>query len=157
MTESSNQIRITQGDVADGLRRLGVEPGMRLMVHSSLRSFGHIEGGPLSLIAALQRAVTPEGTIMMPSFNHDSLFMEGGPGIYDPMESPTINGAIPELFWRGSDVFRSLNPTHAFACWGEGCKALYREAPSNIDPGKRLAPGLALSRWGLWLANGRWL
>jgi|GEM_PF-7061517 len=35
---------ITQRDIVFGLRKLGVEPGMDLEVHSSLKSFGYVEG-----------------------------------------------------------------------------------------------------------------
>jgi aminoglycoside 3-N-acetyltransferase len=54
----------------------------------------------------------------MPSFNHGLAFAPGGPGYYDPRETPTNDGAIADLFWRLPGVHRSLDPTHAFAAWG---------------------------------------
>ncbi|NCQ27312.1 MAG: aminoglycoside N(3)-acetyltransferase, partial [Armatimonadetes bacterium] len=44
---------VTTAEIVEGLRRLGVERGMKLMVHSSLRSFGHVDGGAEAVIAAL--------------------------------------------------------------------------------------------------------
>jgi len=88
------------------------------MVHSSLRSFGYVEGGPATVVDALMEVITPAGTLMLPSFNHDKPFRPGGSGVYDPLVTPTSNGAIPDNFWRRPGVARSLNPTHPFAAWG---------------------------------------
>ena len=110
---------VTGGEILDGLRAIGVGPGMKLMVHSSLKSFGQVEGGALTVIRALMDAVGPAGTVMMPSFNHGEIFHRGR-GVYDPFTTPTSNGAIPDAFWRLPGVVRSLNPTHPFACWGRG-------------------------------------
>jgi len=59
---------MTQSDIEAGLRALGVQPGMMLEVHSSLRSFGYVEGGAPAVIRALQNAVGPKGAIVMPAF-----------------------------------------------------------------------------------------
>lgn len=50
-----------------GFIGLGVRPGMMLEVHSSLSSFGHVEGGAETVIAALMEAVTGDGSIFMPA------------------------------------------------------------------------------------------
>ena len=51
--------------------RLGLQAGMGVVVHSSLRSLGHVEGGAQTVVEALMEIITPEGTLVMPSFNHD--------------------------------------------------------------------------------------
>jgi len=58
---------ITQKEIVSGLRKLGVAPGMDLEVHSSLKSFGPVDGGAKTVIAALKEAVGPDGSIFMPS------------------------------------------------------------------------------------------
>ena len=65
-------------DLCDGFRRLGLQVGGGVMVHSSLSSFGHVLGGARTVIEALMEVVTPEGTLMMPSFNHGEPFGPGG-------------------------------------------------------------------------------
>jgi aminoglycoside 3-N-acetyltransferase len=59
---------MNQTELIDGLRGLGVKSGMALEVHSSLSSFGHIDGGADTLIKALMEAVGSGGAIVMPSF-----------------------------------------------------------------------------------------
>ena len=88
------------------------------MVHSSLKSFGSVEGGAQAVIHALIEVLTPQGTLLMPTFNHGAIVEEGGAGYFDPAQTPTTNGAIPDAFWRMPGVARSLDPTHAFAAWG---------------------------------------
>ncbi len=78
--------QVNQGDIVDGLRRLGVQTGSGLIVHSSLTSFGRVVGGADTVIDALVEIVTSEGTILMPSFNHGEPFDAGGPGIYDSVD-----------------------------------------------------------------------
>ncbi|MGC9349454.1 MAG: AAC(3) family N-acetyltransferase [Anaerolineae bacterium] len=109
---------VTKSEIMKGLRQLGLTPGMRLMVHSSLSSFGYVEGGAHAVVEALMELLTPEGTLLMPTFNHGAPFGDGGLEYYHPEETPTINGAIPDRFWRTDGVARSLNPTHPFAAWG---------------------------------------
>ena len=115
----TSKSRVTNADLVTGLHSLGLEAGMGVMVHSSLSSFGHVDGGPTTVVTALMSVLTLEGTLLMPSFNHGAPFGPSGPRYYHPQETPTTNGAIPDSFWRMSGVARSLNPTHPFAAWGK--------------------------------------
>lgn len=139
---------IVQADLEKGLADLGVRPGARMMVHSSLSSFGRVDGGPDAVIRALKAVVGPAGTIVMPSFNHGAPFTADGPGVFDPTRTHTTNGAIPDRFWRLPETYRSLNPTHAFAAWGANAEELV----SRHHLGTTMGPGSPLHR--LWQAGG---
>ncbi|NKB67154.1 MAG: M28 family peptidase [Candidatus Latescibacteria bacterium] len=97
--------------VAD-LRALGVETGMDLMVHSSLGRIGHVVGGPTTVIEALLQVLGKRGTLMMPSFNH------GAGRVFNPLVTPSTNGAIPDALWRRPEAVRSVHPSHALAAIG---------------------------------------
>ena len=45
---------VSRQQLKDALIRLGVNAGMVLEVHSSLSSFGHLEGGAMTLIDTLK-------------------------------------------------------------------------------------------------------
>lgn len=94
------------------LRRLGVAPGMDLMVHSSLSAIGSVEGGAETVVDALLQAVGKRGTLLAPSFNHRAAT------VFNPQTTPTTNGAIPDALWRRTQAERSLHPTHAVAAIG---------------------------------------
>jgi aminoglycoside 3-N-acetyltransferase len=145
---------VTHGDLISGFQDLGLARGMGVMVHSSLSAFGYVEGGSAAVIAALMELLTPEGTLLMPSFNHGAAFGPGGPGYYHPQETPTTNGAIPDRFWRMEGVLRSLNPTHAFAAWGQHAVRYTRLHHRTLTMGPDSPLGLLLQEGGTCLLLG---
>lgn len=136
---------LTRDEIAAGLRALGLRAGMGAVVHSSLRSFGRVQGGPLAVISALQDVLTPEGTLVLPSFNHGEPWEEGGDGIYDPSVTPTTNGAIPEAFWRLPGVMRSLDPTHPCAAWGKHARRYIEGHHRTLTMGSQSPLGMLLA------------
>ena len=67
---------------------MGLEAGDRVMVHSSLSSMGHVEGGAAMVVQAFLDVLGPEGTRMVPTFTHS------GCEYFDPLKSPSLNGAV---------------------------------------------------------------
>ena len=58
---------VTKKMLKSVLTNLGIEKGMILEVHSSLSSFGELEGGAETIINTLKEIVTEEGSIFMPA------------------------------------------------------------------------------------------
>ena len=58
---------VTKEQLRTALEELGVEKGMTLEVHSSLSSFGELEGGAMTVIDTLEELVTEKGSIFMPA------------------------------------------------------------------------------------------
>ena len=58
---------VTKNELKETLIKLGVEKGVTLDVHSSLSSFGELEGGAETVIDTLKEIVTYEGSIFMPA------------------------------------------------------------------------------------------
>ena len=58
---------ITKNELKNALIELGITKGMTLEVHSSLSSFGELEGGAMTVIDTLKELVTEEGSIFMPA------------------------------------------------------------------------------------------
>lgn len=57
-------MNVNEAEIEAGLHELGLQ-GRDLAVHSSLKSFGHVDGGVKTVIRALQRVC---GTVLMPAF-----------------------------------------------------------------------------------------
>lgn len=102
------------------LKALGLRHGMDVMVHSSLSSIGHVKGGPGTVVDALLAAIGKRGTLVMPSFNHSRA------EVFNPMATPTTNGAIPDALWRRPEAVRSLHPSHPVAAIGPRAEELTR-------------------------------
>lgn len=58
---------VTKQDIINGLLDLGVKTGDEIEVHSSLSSFGYVDGGAKTVICALKDVVGKKGSIFMPS------------------------------------------------------------------------------------------
>jgi len=125
---------ITVGMIEAGLGRLGLKEGDIVMVHSSLKSFGHVKGGADSVIDALLNTVGINGTVCMPTLTYGNYGTENPPPPFDPCKIPGIVGTIPEVFRKRPEALRSLHPTHSIACIGAKADELiegheYSETP----------------------------
>ena len=62
------QKSLTQKGIVDDLKRLGLERGAAVEVHSSLSSMGFVEGGASTVINALMEVVGEDGAIIMSAY-----------------------------------------------------------------------------------------
>jgi aminoglycoside 3-N-acetyltransferase len=109
--------------VVEQLRALGVREGAVLLVHSAFSAVRPVVGGPVGLIHALQRALGPDGTLVMPT-------MTDGEQLFDPRSTPTASmGITAELFWRQPGVLRSTHPGGSFAAAGRHASYICRPQP----------------------------
>jgi len=58
---------VTQKDVCETLKSLGIKNGDILLFHSSLKSFGEIENGADTVIDGVLDAVGTNGTAVVPT------------------------------------------------------------------------------------------
>lgn len=125
----------TRNSLADDLRRLGVTPGMVVLVHSSLSALGWVCGGQVAVVQALMDVITPDGTLVMPTHSGNlsdpaewstppvpeswwQPIRETMPA-YDPRVTPTYGmGQTVEAFRTWPGVLRSSHPQLSFAAWG---------------------------------------
>jgi aminoglycoside 3-N-acetyltransferase len=120
---------LTKEDIKQGLRELGVEGGMTLMVHSSLSALGRVEGGADTVIDALEEVVGPLGTLLMPAM--------GGAPVFDVDDTRSNVGTITDRFWRRPETIRSIHPTHSAAGVGPLAQELlagHLDQPTAIGP-----------------------
>ncbi len=129
---------VSQEDLRDGLRRLGVRPGDHLVMHTALSSFGRVEGGPPGLIGAVLAVLGPSGTLMVPTMTWRSCYLRapGGrlpEGIrpYDPATTPcdADMGRVPETLRRRPDARRSPHPLMSVAAVGALAETLTADHP----------------------------
>ena len=105
------------------LRQLGLREGAVVVVHTSFKAVGPVEGGPLGLIAALRSALGPAGTLVMPSMSDD----DDHP--FELTRTPCRGmGIVADTFWRLPGVLRS-DHNAAFAAAGPLAAAITRPHP----------------------------
>jgi len=107
---------LTKAQVKETLFSKGMRSGDHLLVHSSLRSVGPVEGGPEALIDALLEVVGAEGTLAMPAFNYRRYLPFPH---FDARTTPGRTGALTEIFRQRPETLRSLHPTHSITAQGK--------------------------------------
>jgi aminoglycoside 3-N-acetyltransferase len=111
---------LTFEQLLEGFRTLGVQEGDTLLVHSSYKSFGEVDGGPQTVVRALEIALGPEGTLIMPTFNFD--FNKGVP--WDVRTTPSKMGVLTELVRKDPRAKRVFHPFYSFAILGKHAEML---------------------------------
>ena len=126
----------TRKILREEFKKIGLEKGMNIIVHSSLSKIGWITGGPVAVIQALKDVITKEGTIIMPahSGNYSNPEHWSNPPVpeewiedikenmpaFRPEITPTRGvGVIPEMFRKFPEVIRSYHPCFSFTAWGK--------------------------------------
>ncbi len=110
----------SSSDLAQDLRRLGVEAGDILFVHASFKSLGPVRGGAIAVIEALEAAIGTGGLLLMPSFN--LVERNKRAETWDHASTPSTVGWITEQFRRLPGVHRSDHYSHSVSARGEGAK-----------------------------------
>lgn len=131
---------LTVESLAEQLAACGLAAEQTVVVHLSMSKLGWIAGGPVAVIQALLRVLTPSGTLMMPTITDDNtdpvrwqhppvpepwwpIIRDHLPA-YDPAITPTRGmGVVAELFRRWPRALRSAHPVGSFTALG--AKAAY--------------------------------
>lgn len=104
-------------DIIAGLKRLGINSGDTLLVHSSLSSFGYVEGGADTVIDSLLSVVGEMGNIVMPTLSFKSVD-ESNP-YFSVNDTPSDTGKITERFRKRPEARRSRHPLSSAAVIGK--------------------------------------
>jgi aminoglycoside 3-N-acetyltransferase len=125
---------------------------MVVMVHTSFRSVGPVEGGPLTLIQALRAAVGNEGTLVMPThtsnltdpanWRHPPAPPHTWHGLriamrpFDPAHTPVCGmGVVAELFRQMPGTLRSHHPIESVCAQGPAAQEIAARQPWNAATG----------------------
>jgi aminoglycoside 3-N-acetyltransferase len=137
---------VSQAEIAEGLGSLGVARGDVLLVHSSLSSFGYVEGGAEAVIDALLDAVGAGGSVLVPTLTWDCI--HAGNPLFDHRTTASCVGRIPETFRRRPDARRGLHPTHSCAGIGPMTERLLEAHETQVTPCGSKSPYQRLMRCG---------
>lgn len=94
----------------------GISKGDSILLHSSYKSMGCIEGGIETFVNALLSVIGDTGTLIVPTLTY-SFVTEEEP-VFDHVNTPSCVGAISEYVRLMDGAKRSINPTHSCAAIG---------------------------------------
>ena len=118
---------VTRDQVTASLREAGLRPGQVVLVHSAMRTVGHVADGAGTVVEGFLDVLGPEGTLVVPTytFAHEA---EEDP-LIDPARDPSEMGVITETARKRPDALRSTAYRHSLAAIGPQSRQI-----TDIDP-----------------------
>lgn len=109
----------TKEDLQRDIQRLGVLPTDTLLVHSSLKAVGSVEGGPDTVLDSFCEQLS-QGLLVLPTHTWAQINAEYN--VFDVQHEPSCVGTLTNIFRHRPGVVRSWHPTHSLAAWGRGAE-----------------------------------
>ena len=106
---------VTQKDIHDFLSSIGIGRGDTVLIHTSMRALGEVEGGCDGVIDSFKSYLS-DGLFIVPT--HTWASVGRSHPIYDVRTEAPCIGALPTVAAARTDGVRSLHPTHSIAAFG---------------------------------------
>ncbi len=151
-------MNVRRADIERGLRELGLGTESHVLVHTSYKSLGGVEGGPKAVVDALVGTVA---TLMMPAFTSERTGIWDARAAFEgnayPLELPDDWNGVPEPFTHETPVnstmgvinetlrheyavVRSAHPLVSFIAYGDVAEEVTGPGTEidGVEPIKRL-------------------
>jgi len=122
------------------IRAMGIQSDDTVLIHTSLRAVGAVEGGADGVIDAFCD-VLRDGLFLVPTHTWDNVGRDNP--LYDVRKSVPCIGTLPTVAAFRPDGYRSLHPTHSIWGHGKDAESFLRGEEHAPTPG---APGFAWER-----------
>lgn len=121
----------TKHSLMKELETLGIDRRGTILVHSSMKSIGEVEGGADTVLDALSEYME-DGLLVLPT--HTWSYIKADNPKFEVDNSPSCVGILPELFRKREGVVRSYHPTHSVAALGKDAAAFTEGAERYNTP-----------------------
>jgi aminoglycoside N3'-acetyltransferase len=128
--------KVDRASMAEAFRRIGLEPGAVVCVHSALSRLGYVQGGEEAVIDAVLDVIGPNGCLLMPGFSVGGFmadYIRGG-AVFEVNRTPSQGGAVTETFRRRPGVLRSAHPTNSLLALGREADEILRDHQYSLTP-----------------------
>lgn len=137
------QHSIKQKHVINELKRIGIKPSDKIIVHSAMSKMGVLEEGAKTFVESLKELITENGTIIMPTHSASNMYdylndKEKPP--YSVRNTSSRLGKITEYFRKQQNTFRSIHPTHSVAAWGLDSEEYVQGHEKSLRPFDKYSP-----------------
>ncbi len=106
----------TKETLLQDIAGMNINPKGTLLIHSSLKAIGPVEGGAETVLDAWSEYMQ-DGLLIFPTHTWRQIGKETL--TFDSRTLPSCVGILPELFRHRPGVVRSLHPTHSVAALGQ--------------------------------------
>jgi aminoglycoside 3-N-acetyltransferase len=122
-------------------------PGDTLLIHSSYKSLGKIEGGAETFFNTVSSYLGEDGTLILPAFSYDTVTATNP--YFNLKGTPSCIGYLPEFFRTNvTGVYRSLHATHSLCAKGKLALELTSGHELDTTPVGKNSPFAKLPAYG---------
>ena len=122
---------ITKNMLMDQLKIMGLQPCDTVVLHSSMKAIGEVEGGPDGVLDALCQYFQ-EGLVLIPTHTWEQVTQDHP--VFDVRSTVPDIGLIPRVAAFRTDGIRSLHPTHSFWAFGKRAEEYVAGEEKAITP-----------------------
>jgi aminoglycoside 3-N-acetyltransferase len=109
----------TKNQLLKEISEIGIKPDDTLMIHSSMKSIGEVDGGAETVLDAFMEYIKP-GLLVFPT--HTWNIMGEDHPVFYPQTDLSCVGILSNLFFQRPGVKRSLHPFESVAAIGKGAE-----------------------------------
>ena len=109
----------------------GVPREATVLIHTSMKTIGEVEGGADTVLDVLSEYFAP-GLLILPTHTWVTVFEDGD--VFDPQQTLSCVGILPNLFWQRPGTVRSWHPTHSVAALGADASQFVAGEESKQTP-----------------------
>lgn len=123
----------THDSLKADLTNMGIQADGTLLVHSSMKAIGAVDGGADTVLNALGDYMA-SGLLVLPTHTWEQI--NANNPVYDVTTTESCVGLLTEMFRKRPGVLRSHHPTHSIAALGQDAEAFiagdaYLQTPCN--------------------------
>lgn len=121
----------TKESLLKQLSEMNINPAGTLLVHSSMKAIGEVEGGADTVIDALMEYMK-DGLLVLPT--HTWAQMNEKYRVFNVKTEPSCVGLLTNVFRIRPGVRRSVHPTHSVAACGKDAEEFVRGEENSHSP-----------------------
>ena len=121
----------TKEQLKQQLKEMGIHPTDTVLIHTSFKAVGGVEGGPDAFIDAFKEYLS-EGLFVVPT--HTWANVGHSQPVYKVKETVPCIGLVPRTAAFRPDGIRSLHPTHSVWATGKGAEEFVRGEENAMTP-----------------------
>ena len=121
----------TKAQIKSALAEMGILKTDTVLIHTSLKAIGYVEGGPNALIDAFCEYLN-EGLFLVPT--HTWANVNRRQPVYEAATTEPCIGLVPRTAAKRTDGIRSLHPTHSVWAKGVGAAELVKGEENAQTP-----------------------
>jgi len=132
-------MKYTKEQLKKDLHALGIDNGDVILMHSSFKSLGELEGGAKTFFEGFMEVLGEAGTLILPALSYESVTYENPE--FDIDKTPGCVGYLSEYFRTNvPGVLRSMHATHSCCAKGKYAEELIKDHEMDSTPVGKNSP-----------------